>query len=165
LEESLHDLPDGVSPLNQMLSLEQRHFLADHNLNYNDKMGMACGLEVRVPFLDLDLVRFANSLPANFKQRGARGKAVLGDALKGILPQVTLGRSKTGFAVPLRSWIRGALRPRLESIAAGTETESGLLSTGGVRTLLGADAKGAIDAAYPLLGVLCLESWVRQYAK
>lgn len=165
LEESLHDLPDGISPLNQMLSLEQRHFLADHNLNYNDKMGMACGLEVRVPFLDLDLVRFANSLPANFKQRGARGKAVLGDALRGVLPDATLNRSKTGFAVPLRSWIRGALRPRLEELSAGTRADTGLFSLKSVRALLDADAAGSVDAAYPLLGALCVESWVRQFAR
>jgi asparagine synthase (glutamine-hydrolysing) len=119
---------------------------------------------VRVPFLDLDLVAFANRLPPNFKQRGARGKAVLGDALKGVLPDVTLNRSKTGFAVPLRSWIRGTLRPRLEEIASGTGESSGLFSPGGVRALIDADARGAVDAAYPLLGVLCVESWVRQFA-
>jgi asparagine synthase (glutamine-hydrolysing) len=164
LMESLRELPGDTPPLNQMLALEQRHFLGDHNLNYNDKMGMACGVEVRVPFLDLDLVAFANRLPPNFKQRGARGKAVLGDALKGVLPDVTLNRSKTGFAVPLRSWIRGTLRPRLEEIASGTGESSGLFSPGGVRALIDADARGAVDAAYPLLGVLCVESWVRQFA-
>ena len=126
LEEGLQELPGRVDPLDRMLSLEQRHFLADHNLNYNDKMGMACGLEVRVPFLDLDLVRFANSLPANFKQKGAR-QGGLGDALRGVLPDATLNRSKTGFAVPLRSWIRGALRPRLEELANRTRADSGLL--------------------------------------
>ena len=45
-----------------MLSLEQRFFLADHNLTYTDKMSMAAGVEVRVPFLDLDLVQFASAI-------------------------------------------------------------------------------------------------------
>ena len=45
-----------------MLALEQRFFLADHNLLYTDKMSMAAGVEVRVPFLDNDLVRLANAL-------------------------------------------------------------------------------------------------------
>ena len=45
--------------LNKMLYLEQRHFLADHNLNYTDRAGMAEGVEIRVPFLDMDLVEHA----------------------------------------------------------------------------------------------------------
>ena len=49
----------GLSPLQKMLALEQRYFLADHNLNYTDKMGMAASTEIRVPFLDHELVEFA----------------------------------------------------------------------------------------------------------
>lgn len=59
-----------TSALDQMLALEQRFFLADHNLNYTDKMSMAVGVEVRVPFLDLDLVDFASKIPTEYKQRG-----------------------------------------------------------------------------------------------
>jgi asparagine synthase (glutamine-hydrolysing) len=56
LLDSLARIPHERDPLNRMLYLEGRHFLADHNLNYTDKMGMAAGVEVRVPLLDLDLV-------------------------------------------------------------------------------------------------------------
>jgi asparagine synthase (glutamine-hydrolysing) len=56
LVEFLKPLPASVAPLDRMLALEQRFFLADHNLTYTDKMSMAAGVEVRVPFLDLDLV-------------------------------------------------------------------------------------------------------------
>jgi asparagine synthase (glutamine-hydrolysing) len=49
--------------LDQMLALEQRFFLADHNLNYTDKMSMAEGVEVRVPFLDLDLIELVARIP------------------------------------------------------------------------------------------------------
>ena len=73
LEDYLATLPPGLPPLQRMLALEQRFFLADHNLLYTDKMSMAAGVEVRVPFLDNDLVRLANALPARFKQRGRKG--------------------------------------------------------------------------------------------
>ena len=53
-----------------MLALEQRFFLSDHNLNYTDKMSMAEGLEVRVPFLDLDLIEFVARIPNRYKQKG-----------------------------------------------------------------------------------------------
>ena len=63
LTDYLGTLPPGLPPLQRMLALEQRFFLADHNLLYTDKMSMAAGVEVRVPFLDNDLVRLANALP------------------------------------------------------------------------------------------------------
>ena len=73
----LAELPSDTNRLERMLALEQRFFLAEHNLNYTDKMSMAVGVEVRVPFLDLDLVDFAVRIPARFKQRGRQGKWVL----------------------------------------------------------------------------------------
>ena len=86
LEDYLRTLPPGMPPLHQMLALEQRFFLADHNLLYTDKMSMAAGVEVRVPFLDNDLVRLANALPAHVKQRGRHGKWVLKKAIERHLP-------------------------------------------------------------------------------
>ena len=77
LLRSLDGLPAGVSRLNQMLHLERSHFLADHNLNYTDKMAMASGVEVRLPFLDPDLVAFSERLPDALKIRGQESKYVL----------------------------------------------------------------------------------------
>ena len=74
LRASLASISAESEPLNRMLFLEAKHFLCDHNLNYTDKMGMATGVEVRVPFLDRDLVAFAAGLPPAFKQRGREGK-------------------------------------------------------------------------------------------
>jgi len=56
---ALRSMPTSTPGLNRMLYLEQKYFLGDHNLNYTDKMSMASGVEVRVPFLDPDLVQFA----------------------------------------------------------------------------------------------------------
>ena len=77
----LSDLPNEISKLNRMLALDQRFFLTDHNLNYTDKMSMAVGVEVRVPFLDNDLVRFAANLPDKLKQNSAVGKWILKKAM------------------------------------------------------------------------------------
>ena len=73
----LSGLSHKTHPIDRMLALEQRFFLADHNLTYTDKMSMAAGVEVRVPFLDLDLVEFASRMPSHYKQRGRDGKWVL----------------------------------------------------------------------------------------
>ncbi|MGB6233337.1 MAG: asparagine synthase (glutamine-hydrolyzing), partial [Candidatus Acidiferrales bacterium] len=69
-------VPATATPLQRMLLLEQRFFLADHNLNYTDKMSMAAGVEARVPFLDPDLVALAARIPDRFRQNGARSKWV-----------------------------------------------------------------------------------------
>ena len=75
--EFLSGMPSNITPIERMLALEQRFFLTDHNLTYTDKMSMAVGVEVRVPFLDLDLIDFASHIPSKFKQRNSVGKWIL----------------------------------------------------------------------------------------
>jgi len=165
LLRSLDSLPTGVSRLNQMLHLDRAHFLADHNLNYTDKMAMACGVEVRLPFLDPDLVAFSERLADERKIRGPAGKHVLRHALRGVLPDEILSRPKAGFGLPLRQLVHGVYGERLRELArSGRLDATGIFSGEGVIKLLEADRRGDVDAAYPLLAVLCLESWVRQFA-
>ena len=83
---------------------------ADHNLNYTDRAGMAAGVEIRVPLLDLDLVRFATRVPARLKQRGRVGKAIFKQAMEPYLPHEVIYRPKSGFGAPLRRWLRHELR-------------------------------------------------------
>ena len=70
----LKSMPKNISPLERMMALDQRFFLSDHNLIYTDKASMHHGVEVRVPFLDLDLMEFANSIPLSIKKRGFANK-------------------------------------------------------------------------------------------
>jgi len=165
LLDSLATLPSGVSRLNQMLHLDRSFFLADHNLNYADKMAMACGVEVRVPFLDPDLVAFTERLPDDLKQHGRSGKHVLRAAMRGLVPAEVLDRPKAGFGFPLRRLLHGSYGRRLRALAAdGRLDATGIFHGPGVIALLDADARGEVDAAYPLMGVLCVESWLRQFA-
>jgi asparagine synthase (glutamine-hydrolysing) len=165
LLRSLDGLPAGVSRLNQMLHLERSYFLADHNLNYTDKMAMASGVEVRLPFLDPDLIAFSERLPDALKIRGGESKFVLRQSLRGVLPDEIIARPKSGFGLPLRQLIHGTYGARLRELAySGRLDATGLFSGEGALELLEADRRGQIDAAYPLLGILCLESWVRQFA-
>ena len=85
-----------------MLALEQRYFLGDHNLNYTDKMGMAASTEIRVPFLDHDLVKIAASLPDKHRVSMGRAKYALKLLASKQLPKEIITRPKTGFGVPIR---------------------------------------------------------------
>jgi asparagine synthase (glutamine-hydrolysing) len=164
LLQSLEEAPPGTNGLNRMLYLECRHFLADHNLNYTDKMSMAAGVEVRVPMLDTDLVALAARLPIAFKQRGREGKWVLKKAMEGVLPRRVIYRPKTGFGAPLRAWLHGPLRPLIEDLlSVKTLGRRGWFDPAAVARLVSEDRSGRTDAAYSIFAVACMELWARAF--
>ena len=71
---------------------------------------MAASIESRVPFLDHKLVEFTAQMPVNLKLRGKTTKWILREAMKGILPDEILNRSKMGFPVPIGNWFRGKFK-------------------------------------------------------
>lgn len=70
-----------------------------------DRMSMALSLELRVPFLDHNIVNFANSIPVKYKINAKEQKIILKDAFKNILPKEILYHRKQGFEVPLDEYI------------------------------------------------------------
>ncbi len=162
--EYLRELSPCASPIDKMLALEQRFFLADHNLTYTDKMSMAVGVEVRVPYLDNDLVALAARIPEHFKQRGRVGKWVLKKAMKPYLPQNVIYRPKTGFGSPLRRWIRNDLADLVaENLSEKCLRERGIFDPQAVSRLITENRKGHIDASYTIFSLLCIEIWCRKF--
>jgi len=160
----LSRLSEKIEPIDKILSLEQRFFLPDHNLLYTDKMSMAVGVEVRVPFLDLDLVEFAAQVPARYKQRGIEGKWVLKKAMEPYLPHDVIYRPKTGFGAPLRHWMRHELRELLgDLLSADSLIRRGLFDPVAVQQLISDNDAGRVDASYTLLSLLCIEIWCRHF--
>ena len=160
----LSDMSLDRSRLERMLALEQRFFLADHNLTYTDKMSMAAGVEVRVPFLDLELVELAASIPDRFKQRGRVGKWVLKKAMETYLPHDVIYRPKTGFGAPLRRWMRYELRELLgDMLSEESLKRRGLFEPLAVQRLILDNDTGRKDAAYTLFSLLCIEIWCRRF--
>lgn len=160
----LAEQPADGSKLERMLALEQRFFLADHNLVYTDKMSLACGVEVRVPFLDNDLVDFAATVPDRFKQRGWQSKWVLKKAMEPLLPREVIYRPKTGFGAPLRFWMRHNLREMLGDLLSEVSiSRRGLFDSSSVQSLIAANDSGNKDASYTLLSLMCIEIWFRKF--
>ena len=79
-------------------------------------MSMAEGVEVRVPFLDIELVKLAAEIPDSLKQRGTEGKWILKKAMEDDLPKDVIYRPKTGFGAPLRRWIKNDLKEMAQGI-------------------------------------------------
>ena len=89
--------------------LDIKHYLPLDILTKVDRMSMANSLEVRVPLLDHKLVEFAATIPPALRLRNGSSKHIFKQAMRGILPDSIIDRTKQGFAVPLGSWFRGEL--------------------------------------------------------
>lgn len=100
---------------NSMLLADMNLVLPDDMLKKVDLMSMAHGLEMRVPFLDHELVRFVFTLPADSKINGGMKKRILQDAYRSLLPAELYQRPKHGFEVPLLKWFRTSLRSLIEN--------------------------------------------------
>src|SRR6187402_2993499 len=107
--EILKSIPDKES-INDILLTDTQLVLPNDMLTKVDLMSMANGLEVRVPFLDVEVVNFIFSLPSEFKITPTLRKRILQDAFRAILPAKLYNRPKKGFEVPLLKWFRKEMR-------------------------------------------------------
>lgn len=164
LIDFLAEIPATTPRIERMLALEQRFFLTDHNLTYTDKMGMAAGVEIRVPLIDLEVVEFAARIRPEFKQRRSQGKWVFKKAMEPYLPKAAIYRPKTGFGAPVRRWIqrdlRGVVRDRLSPAAI---SRRGIFDPLAVSRLLAANESGQVDASYTILGLIAVEHWCERF--
>jgi len=101
----------GRDSVAQTTYVETRRYLADTLLRDADAMAMASSLEVRPVLLDHKLAEFAFALPEKLKL-GAINKPIFVNAVRDILPPELIARKKTGFELPLQSWLIGPLRDR-----------------------------------------------------
>ncbi len=162
MKETLSIIEPGVDRLNQMLSLEKKHFLADHNLNYTDKMGMAFGVEARVPLLDPDLIDLVAKLPPDMKQNGKHGKWIFKKAMEPYLPKDVIYRPKTGFGAPLRYWLNNELKEVVDDVLSDSSIiNRGLFDPKAVAQLIQYDRSGSMDLTYPIFALICIELWCR----
>lgn len=91
--------------LDQSLYVDAMTWLADDILVKVDRASMRNSLEVRCPYLDIDLVKYAASIPADFKMAGLETKYILKKALRGTLPDFILKKKKSGFNAPVGAWL------------------------------------------------------------
>ena len=96
--------------MNDILLSDMNLVLSNDMLTKVDLMSMANGLEVRVPFLDYEVVNFLFSLPSDYKINGRMRKRILQDSFRDILPRQLYNRPKKGFEVPLLKWFRNEMK-------------------------------------------------------
>lgn len=150
----------GAAPLNRLLYVDLKTFLPCLNLDYTDKTSMATTLEVRVPYLNHELVELSCRLPPSLKLRGLRRKYILKRAGERVLPHDVVWRKKAGFGAPIRSWLRGPLRPLVNDLLSDeTVRRRGLFEPREVRRVVEANQSGREDWSLHVLQLLTLELW------
>jgi asparagine synthase (glutamine-hydrolysing) len=156
-------MPGGLSPLAETLYLDTRLALVDNLLLYFDKMSMAASLEVRVPFLDHDVVSFCAALPDSRRVWMLRRKELLKRASRGLVDDWVIDKKKRGFFhSALGSW----LRVHRDQVFADKLLDERTLARGQFRrdTLeaMVADAgERGKKASQVLFSILLLEQWQR----
>lgn len=157
-------LPIETSDLNRMLYWELNTFLVDHNLNYTDKLGMATGVEVRVPFLDKELVEFSAKIPSELKLKGKETKYILKKVAERYLPEDVIYRKKTGFGAPVRDWIINDMSEMINDyLNEDRVNERGIFNYHTILELVEKNKKRKIDVSYTIWSLLAIESWMIQF--
>jgi asparagine synthase (glutamine-hydrolysing) len=147
--------------LRNMMFRDLIGYLPDDVLAKVDRAAMAVSLETRVPMLDHRLVEFSWSLPDSVLSRGGRSKWPLRHLLSKYVPRPLIDRPKSGFAVPIGTWLRGRLRDWAEGLLAPARLErDGLLDADLVRRMWDDHLSGRKNAQYALWNALMLNAWL-----
>jgi len=153
----------GLSGEDRFLERDLAVYLPNHNLLYTDKMGMAVGVETRVPLLDLELVEAANHLsPA--QRLWPMPKAILRKAARGLIPDAIIDRPKAGFGAPYRHWLRHDLDPLWNDVMdRASLRRRGWFSFEAVQKIRQQSQAGRADYYMLQWALLTVELWARQF--
>jgi len=151
------DSAGKLSGVERMMRLDSRMNLSDDLLLYGDKISMASSLETRVPMLDLELVRFVESLPIEYRIRWRQGKIVHKSMAERFLPVDIINRPKKGFQVPFGTWSRGIWMKWIECLLL--EGLDQLLNRNAVEHLWKQHLSGRPDRSRQIFSLLMLALW------
>ncbi len=153
------------SEINHYLNFYQQIFLPEFVCMHMDRASMLNSLEVRAPFLSTDLIRFANSLPNQYKIRNGSKKWILRALAKrrGLPPMITSQR-KQGFTFPIARWLKGPLKNQLDEMIWHSDWEKdNLVDQNYVSHLYDQHMNGRANNYRILFNLMVFRAWRNQY--
>jgi asparagine synthase (glutamine-hydrolysing) len=151
-------LPDFTQ---QMMYLDAVTYLPDDILVKVDRASMGVALELRAPLLDYRVFEFAWQIPLSMKIRNGQGKYLLRQVLYQYVPQRLIERPKTGFGVPLHTWLRGPLKAWAESLLDPARLKrEGYLRPEPIQALWQQHLSGRHNWQHLLWNILMLQAWL-----
>ncbi|MGH0037031.1 MAG: asparagine synthase (glutamine-hydrolyzing) [Myxococcota bacterium] len=158
------DAVRDADPLNRALYADLKLYLPGDLLTLTDRISMAHSLEVRVPFLDHELLEYAATIPPELKLHGMERKAVLKRAVAPMLPPGFLTRRKMGFSAPIAVWFRDALRPFVEeTLSERAIRDAGVFRYATVRRILDDHFARRVNADNQIWALITFTLWYQDY--
>ncbi|MDC5850447.1 asparagine synthase (glutamine-hydrolyzing) [Vibrio europaeus] len=148
----------------RMMFLDSITYLPDDILAKVDRAAMGVSLETRVPFLDHRVVEFAWTLPLSMKIRQGEGKWLVRQVLGKHVPIEMVERPKTGFSVPIDSWLRGPLKGWASELLDPTSmNQQGFFESSMIERKWREHLSGERNNAHQLWSVLMYQSWFQEH--
>jgi asparagine synthase (glutamine-hydrolysing) len=139
--------------------------MPDSLLMKADKMSMAHGLEVRVPLLDHEFAEFCCTIPSDMKLEGYTTKSIFRTAMKGILPDHIRKRSKQGYSLPIKNWLRGELRDYMQDTFASSPLVDQYFDKSFSRQLINEHIGMKANHNHVLWAMINLATWHRLFVE
>ncbi|MDH5694272.1 MAG: asparagine synthase (glutamine-hydrolyzing) [Gammaproteobacteria bacterium] len=150
----------SLSSVEKMMRIDTQLNLSDDLLIYGDKVSMAFSVEARVPMLDLELVKFVESLPLNYKVAIGKSKIVHKKMAMNYLPKSIVQRRKKGFQVPFGTWVKKEWKDRIFALLLDENAPHlGLLDKKGIQGILNRHIRGDLDMSRQLFALSSLATW------
>lgn len=137
--------------------------MADSVLMKVDKMSMSTSLEVRVPFLDHELVELTAKLPGWFKLKGFTTKYILREAIRGLAPDQVVDRGKQGYSLPVKNLLRDQLRPVMEELLRESALVKQFCQAPTIERLMKEHLSGAHNHNHVLWALMNAALWHRRF--
>ena len=152
--------------LNRILCVDLQTAMVDDLLAVADRTSMAVSLELRVPFLDHQLVEFMARVPGRLKIRRLEKKYLLKRAFAADVPREVLFRRKAGFSLPVARWLREDLRGLLDEVLSPERIRrDGLFDPAEVETLKREHASRRQDWSTALWTLLTFHLWLARWGR
>lgn len=156
-------LKGGGNLLNNLTLIDLKYTLPDQYLLNDDKLSMANSLESRVPFLDNEMLDFAQRLPPSLKLKGKQSKYILKKTMGKFLPKEVITRKKYGFTAPLVEWYSSYLFDAANTYLAESEIiREGFFDREYIRNLL-RNSKGDVERINRIILLLTFEIWHKMF--
>lgn len=162
IAKQYYDRTKHLDPVSRMQYIDMNLWMPGDILMKADKMTMAHSLELRVPFLDVELYEVTRRIPAKYRIAEGTTKYVFRKAMEGIIPDFILNRPKLGFPVPLRTWMKEDIGNRVVEEIAGSGIED-YVRMDTVQAMLKKHRDGQGDYARRLWTLYTFALWHKQY--
>jgi len=162
LSERLNEI--DADDINRMLYADVKESLPADMLKKVDAMSMLNSLEVRVPFLDHRVCELAFSISGHWKIKNGKGKYILLETFKDILPKSLHNRPKWGFEMPVSKWLKSDLRYLIdEYLSRDLIARQGIFDYSVIKKLINDFVSNRSDTSWQIWNLIVFQAWYSSY--